>query len=429
MAYLKYRKAVKFLESLNNVPGVNYMNHRESKKIKKYDRSFFVKRLQYLLDLVDNPEKKLKYVHVAGTAGKGSTTCAIHNIIRKTKKTVGSYYSPHTTAHIERIKVNNRYITPNSFANIVESLKKPLTECALKSPYGVPSYFEVFLTIALIYFVQRKCDWVILETGLGGKNDATNVIRNTKFAIITNVNYDHMDILGETLKEIAREKMGIIKKNCTFITTETRPQLLETFSRECERKGAKFIKLQHQDGENRNDLIAKKMGEIFKLKKESIQNAIKNAKLPCRFETIQVSPRVIIDGSHNPVKIQRLVENIKTLKYENLILMFGMVSDKDALQSLKEIAPLAKRIVFTRSLATTSGRKTTSLLKFKNLVKKLKIKARTNYFLDPWQALNYCLSITESKDCLVITGSMYIVGDIRKKWINEEQILSNRRSF
>ncbi len=429
MSYLKYKKAVKFLESLNNIPGINYMNKRDSKKIKKYDRSFFIKRLEYLLNLVDNPEKKLKYIHVAGTAGKGSTTCAIHNIIKKTKKTVGSYYSPHTTAHIERIKVNNRYITPNSFANIVESLKKPLTECALKSPYSVPSYFEVFLTIALIYFVQRKCKWVILETGLGGKNDATNIIKRTKFAIITNVNYDHMEILGKTLKEIAREKMGIIKKNCTFITTETRPQLLKMFARECKNKNAKFIKLQHEDDNNRNNLITKKMGEIFKLKKRSIQNIIKTSKLPCRFETIQVSPKIIIDGSHNPIKIERLAENIKTLKYKNLVLMFGMVADKDSFESLKKIAPLAKHIVFTRSLATISGRKTTSLLGFKNIMKKLGLKTKTNYFLDPWQALNYCLSILESKDCLVITGSMYIVGDIRKKWINEEQILNNRRSF
>lgn len=425
----KYKKAVKFLESLKNLPEVNYMNKRESKNIKKYDRSFFIKRLGYLLNLIDNPQKKLKYIHVAGTAGKGTTTWAIHNVIRKTKQNVGSYYSPHTTTHIERIKVNNKYITPNSFANIVESLKKPLTECALKNPYGVPSYFEVFLTIAFIYFVQRKCKWVVLETGLGGLNDATNIIRNTKIAIITNVDYDHIDILGGTLKEIAKEKIGILKPRCTFITTESRPKLLHLFQDECQKKRAKFISIKYDQTDNKNNLIAKKVGEILKIDKKKTRRAVKKTKLPCRFETIQASPRVIIDGSHNPIKIERLVENLKTIKYKNLILMFGMVSDKDSLESLRVIAPLAKHIIFTRSLASIGSRKTTSLKKFKSIIKQLKIKTRTDYFLDPWQALNYSLSIIESKDCLVITGSMYIVGDIRKKWISEEQILNNRSSF
>ena len=309
------------------------------------------------------------------------------------------------------------------------SLKKPLTECALKSPYGVPSYFEVFLAVAFIYFIQRKCKWVVLETGLGGLNDATNIVRNTKIAIITNVDYDHINVLGDTLKEIAKEKIGIVKPRCTFITTESRPNLLKLFENECQKKRAKFISLKYDQSDNKNNLIAKKVGEILKIDKKTTRRAIKRTKLPCRFETIQVSPRVIIDGSHNPIKIKRLVENLETIKYKNLILMFGMVSDKDSFESLKAIAPLAKHIVFTRSLASIGSRKTTSLKKFKSIIKELKIKTRINYFLDPWQALNYSLSITESKDCLVITGSMYIVGDIRKKWISEEQILNNRSSF
>ncbi len=425
--YLKYKKAVKFLESLNNIPGNNYSI--KNKGNKKYDRSFFIKRLAYLLNLIGNPHKQLQYIHVAGTAGKGSTTWAIHNVLRKTKAKVGSYYSPHTTTHIERIRVNNKYITPNSFANIVESLKKPLTECALKSPYGVPSYFETFLAIAFIYFAQRKCDWVVLETGLGGLNDATNIIKNTKISIITNVDYDHINILGNTLKQIAREKMGIIKAHCTFITTESRPAILKMFKKQCLNKKAKFIKLKYNNKENKNNLIAEKIGEILDVNKKKVHSAIQNTKLPCRFETIQASPRVIIDGSHNPIKIKKLVENLKTIKYKNLILMFGMVADKDSFESLKAIAPLAQHIVFTRSLTSIGNRKTTSLTKFRDIIKKLRIKVKVDYFLDPWQALNYALSITESKDCLVATGSMYIVGDIRKKWISEEHILNSRHSF
>ena len=426
--HLKYKNAVKFLESLNNIPGSNYMNKRE-KKVKGYDRSFFIKRLAYLLDLVGNPQKKLKYIHVAGTAGKGSTTCAIHNVL-KSKYKVGSYYSPHTTAHIERIRVNNKYITPNAFANIVESLKKPLTECALKSPYGVPSYFEVFLTVALIYFVQRKCKIIILEAGLGGKYDATNIIKNTKIAIITNVDYDHQNLLGKTLDKIAKDKIEIVKPKCTFITTESRPQILKIFKDRCAQDKVKMINLQYKNETgNKNNLIAKKVGELFDINKNVSKQAIKKSKLPCRFETIQASPRIIIDGSHNPVKIKRLAENLSTIKYKKLILMFAMVQDKNSYKSLKEIAHLADRIVFTRSLSVISGRRTTALRTFRKTIKDLKIKARVNYFLDPWQALNFSLSLLNSKDCLTITGSMYLVGDLRKKWLNEEHILSHRRSF
>jgi dihydrofolate synthase / folylpolyglutamate synthase len=428
MINAKYKKAVKFLESLNNIPGSNYMNKRE-KKTKGYDRSFFIKRLGYLLNLVDNPEKRLEYIHIAGTAGKGSTTAAIHNVL-KSKYKVGSYYSPHTTAHIERIKVNNKYITPNAFANIVESLKTPLTECALKSPYGVPSYFEVFLTIAFIYFVQRKCKLIVLEAGLGGKFDATNIIKNTKIAIVTNVNYDHQNILGKTLNDIAKDKIEIVKPKCTFITTESRPQILKIFKAKCAKEKVEFINLKFKDEiGNKNNLIAKKVGELLKINKQTSKKAIKRTKLPCRFETIQASPRIIIDGSHNPVKIKRLAENLETIKYKKLILMFAMVADKDSYKSLKEVAHLADHIVFTRSLSVVGGRKTTSLRAFQRIVKDLKIKAKIDYFLDPWQALNFSLSLLNSQDCLTVTGSMYLVGDLRKKWINEEHILSHRRSF
>ncbi|MCD4704690.1 hypothetical protein K8R66_01295 [bacterium] len=193
MVNTKYEKAIQFLNSLNNIPGRNYLDYNKSKQKgkKKYDRSFYIDRLKHLLNLIGNPQNKLKYIHVAGTAGKGSTAQAIHNVLKSAGYKVGSYYSPHTTTHIERIKIGNKYISPNTFANIIESLKAPLTECALKSPYGTPSYYEISLVIALIHFANIKCEWVVLEALLGGRYDATNVIKNTKLAVLTKVDYDH----------------------------------------------------------------------------------------------------------------------------------------------------------------------------------------------------------------------------------------------
>ncbi len=421
---IKYQKAVEFLKSLNNIPAINYSENSNTP-----NRNFYIKRLEYLLKLIGNPHKDMKYIHVTGTAGKGTNTLAIHNVLKSAGYRVGSYSSPHTTTPIERMKVNNKYISPNSFANIVESLKNPLTECALNSPYGTPSYFEVFLAIAFIYFKQMKCDWVVLEAHVGGLCDPTNIITGTKFAVITNIDYDHQDLLGNTLKEIAADKVGILKPGCTFITTETRPSILKMFKEKCEKLNSKFIVLKPKNNIEKNSIIAKKIGELIGISKKNIDKALSEIKLPCRFETIQCAPRVIIDGAHNRIKLRKLVEDLKTIKYKKLIFLFGMVYDKEILESLKEIVGIADHIVFTRSLNLIGARKTTPLKYFRDILKKLKAKKGASYFLDQWQALDYALSITESHDCLVITGSMYLTGSLREKWIDENYILKNRASF
>lgn len=421
---IKYQKAVEFLKSLNNIPAKNY-----SVKSNTPNRSFYIKRLEYLLKLIGNPHKNMNYIHVTGTAGKGSNTIAIHNVLKSAGYKVGSYTSPHTTTSIERIRVGGKYISPNAFANIVESLKRPLTECALYSPYGVPSYFEVYLAIAFTYFEHMNCDWVVLEVHVGGLCDPTNIITGTKYAVITNIDYDHQDLLGNTLKDIAKEKIGILKQGCTLITTETRPALLKMFKEKCEKLNSKFIVLKTKDNEEKNKVIARKVGELFKISEKNIEKALSEIKLPCRFETIQKAPRVIIDGAHNRIKLRKLAEDLKTVKYKKLIILFGMVYDKEVYESLKEIIPIADHIVFTRSLSLVGNRKSTPLKDYKDIVKKTRSKLTASYFLDPWQALDYALSITESSDCLVITGSMYLTGSLRERWIDEYYILKSRKSF
>ncbi len=421
---IKYQKAVEFLKSLNNIPAINY-----SEKNGSPDRTFYMKRLEYLLKLIGNPHKNFKYIHVTGTAGKGSNTIAIHNLLKKAGYKVGSYTSPHTTTPIERMKVGNKYISPNSFANIVDSLKNPLTECSLNSPYGTPSYFEVFLAISFIYFQQMQCEWVVLEVHVGGLCDPTNIITGTKYAVITNIDYDHQDLLGNTLKEIATEKMGIIKQNCTFITTETRPQILKMFDNRCKELNAKFIPIKIHENAEKNTIIPRKIAELMHISKKTTDKALSNLRLPCRFETIQIAPRVIIDGAHNRIKLRKLVEDLKNIKYKKLVVLFGMVYDKDLQESLNEILPIADHVVFTRSLNLVGGRKTTPLINYRNAVKKIKPKLKTDYFLDQWQALDYALSATGSADCLVITGSMYLTGNLRERWIDEQYILKNRISF
>lgn len=426
MTSTKYQRAIQFLESLNNIPGKNYLNYKAGKS--RYDRSFYIDRVKYLLKLIGNPQDKSKYIHITGTAGKGSTTWAVHNVLKAAGYKVGSYYSPHTTTHIERIMVGNKYISPNTFANIVESLKKPITECTLHSPYGTPSYYEVSLVIAFIHFANIKCDWVVLEALLGGKYDATNIIKDTKFAVITNIDYDHQDVLGSTLKEIASDKMEIIKNKSIFITTEQRPALLKLFEKKCEKENAKFINLKYKEGD-KNNIIAEEIGKILKIKQSVIEKSLLNIKLPCRFETIQEVPRIIVDGAHNRIKLRKTAEQIKSVKYKKLVLLFSMTAGKNTEESMREIVGLADHIIFTRAIEIPGNRKTVPLGNFQDIIKKLKIKAKVNYFLDPWQALSYAISETGVHDCLLITGSMYLSGKLREKWIDEEYILKNRKSF
>ncbi len=417
----EYYNAVKFLDSIFNIPSKNY---ELDKKNSKYDRSFFTKRLKYLLKLLGNPHKGFKYIHVAGTAGKGSTVTMIHEILQKSGKKVGSFYSPHPTTPIERIKVGNLYISPNDFAKLINQIKPALDKCQTKSPYGTPSYFEIFLSIAFLYYKQKKCEYVVLEAGLGGQEDATNVIEKPLIAIITNVNLDHQEILGKTLTEIANDKAGIIKKSSTFITGEARPAIIEILKQRCKKIGAKYCQL-YKNEKHDNNFVIRTVGKILKIENKIINEVIKNTKLPCRFELIQKNPKIILDGSHNPAKIAKLINNLNNIKYKKLILIFAISYTKDYKKILKVLLPKVDEIILTRF--SKPLRKTADLKNMDGFLKKNSKKSTV--FLDPKNALAYARKIQKKDDLILITGSFFLAGELRTNWIPEEQILRSRTSF
>ncbi len=415
---IKYHQAVAFLESLINLPIKDYL-------LDLNDRSYYLDRLRYLLKLLKNPHYGFKFIHITGTAGKGTVANYLHEILRLSGKKVGTYFSPHTTTSIERIKVNDLYISPNNFAKLTDYLKPALSQCALKSPYGHPSYFETFLALAFLYFKQKRCEYVILETGLGGTHDATNVIKKTKLALITNINYDHTEVLGKTLTAIARNKAGIIKKGSIFLTTERRPALLKIFQKRCQKFGAPYQPIKNLLDQNQE--LAKVAARSLGIKEKFIERGLKKAMLPCRFEIIQKQPLIILDGSHNPAKLKYLGQNLKRLKYHKLYLLLGLAADKDLKNSLKQIVPLANKVFLTRFLMPF--RKTADLKTLYNLAKKIKPKLNITVHLDPWQALDKALNQIKANDCLLITGSFFLAGELRQKWISEDYILKQRKSF
>lgn len=439
-----YYNAVKFIESLDNLPP------------KQIEMRLNLKRFRYFLNLIGNPQNGFKYIHVTGTSGKGSVVAIIHSILTEAGFKTGAFFSPHTTTTIERIKVNRKYISPQEFSDIVNFITPQITEAYLNSPYGRPNYFEIILAIAFLYFKKCRCEYVVLEAFCGGRYDQTNVILDPKFTIITNINFDHTELLGKTLKKIAYQKAGIIKPNSVFLTAETKPHLIKYLKNYCLENQAQFyqvktdlLKIEYSkfglSFQFKNDFLtyqipligkhqiknaalaitlAKKLG----INANNIINGLKHCQISCRLETMQKNPLVIIDGAHNPSKIKVIADSIKNLTYKKLFLIIGISQSKDYSTMLESVIPLADYVFITRN--QVYQKKAASLKKLAHKTREISNnKINPKICLNPFDALNSALEKAKKNDLILITGSLYLAGELRTRWIPEEQILRKRTSF
>lgn len=417
----KYYKAVDFLEGLSNIPiAGDYMidkNHAEG----------YLKRMRYFLNLLGNPDRDLRFIHIGGTAGKGTVTNTVHEILNVSGKKVGSFTSPFVTTTIEKIKVGDKYISPDDFADIVEYLKPYIDEAYINGPYGRPSYFELCFALALIYFQQQKCEFVVLEVGLGGRYDATNVIEKPVITAITNIDYDHTELLGKTLNKIAYDKAGIIKKGSVFFTTEQRPSLIKLFNEACKSKGVLLNQLKYQESyKDYNKALSAAVAKHLGIEDKVIARGIKKARLMARFEIMQDEPKVILDGAHNRSKMKTTIQNLKTLNFNRLHVIIGISENKDHISILEQIIPRADSVFFTRF--QIKDRKCAHPKELFSISKRyLKKSALSEIYLDPDQALMHALKIAETGDTILITGTFFLAGEMRKHWIPEEVILKKRQ--
>lgn len=418
----RYTRAVNYIEGLSNLPmEKDYMKDRSSPQI-------YLDRMEYFLAALGHPEKGFQYIHVTGTAGKGTVTTMLHNMLHANGKRVGSYTSPFVTTSIEKIRVNDLYIAPDEFADIVDELKPVIDAMYLDSPFGKPSYFEIFLAIALLYFKKQHCEWVVLEVGAGGRYDATNFIASPVATVITNIDYDHTQLLGKTLQKIARDKSGIIKPGSLFFTSEQRPVLLKMFRDVCTEKGATFHHVSHrQSFKEYNESLVLDVGRGLGIHESIVKKAIASTHLQCRFEVMQEQPLVVVDGAHNRIKIQSTIEHLRERRFKKLFLIIGIADNKDHLAMLEQIVPLADTVFFTRF--QLSARPCASPKKLFELSRKyMKAGAPSLILLDPMRALQTALKDASSEDCILVTGSFFLAGDLRQHWIPEEAILGSRRS-
>lgn len=331
-------------------------------------------RTQELLEKMGNPEKKLKFVHIAGTNGKGSTAAMTASILSKAGYRTGLYTSPYIYRFHERIQVDGVEISDEELAEITEYVK-PLADSMAQSP----TEFELVCCIAFEYFYRKKCDIVVLEVGMGGAWDATNVIEVPEVAVITNIGLDHTEYLGDTVEKIAETKSGIFKPHGHAVVYRSTPSVEAVYERVCAERDVSLrkadfdglvLKAHTLEGQvfdcgSRKNLVLPLLGdhqlhnasvvlsiadtligEGWKISEQNIYDGIRDVRWPGRFDIVCRKPLFIIDGGHNPQCIEALVKNIQDyLAGKKVIALTGVLADKDYADMYKPVMPLVDRFV------------------------------------------------------------------------------------
>ena len=331
-------------------------------------------RTQELLEKMGNPEKKLKFVHIAGTNGKGSTAAMTASILSKAGYRTGLYTSPYIYRFHERIQVDGVEISDEDLTEITEYVK-PLADSMAQSP----TEFELVCCIAFEYFYRKKCDIVVLEVGMGGAWDATNVIEVPEVAVITNIGLDHTEYLGDTVEKIAETKSGIFKPHGHAVVYRSTPSVEAVYERVCAERDVSLrkadfdglvLKAHTLEGQvfdcgSRKNLVLPLLGdhqlhnasvvlsiadtligEGWNISEQNIYDGIRDVRWPGRFDIVCRKPLFIIDGGHNPQCIEALVKNIRDyLAGKKVIALTGVLADKDYADMYKPVMPLVDRFV------------------------------------------------------------------------------------
>lgn len=400
-------------------------------------------RMELLMKKLGDPQKKCKYVHIAGTNGKGSTSAFLSSILNESGMRVGVYTSPHLERINERIRINDEEISDEAFIRFTERVA-PLVEEVEEELDEVLYSFEILTAVALVYFSEKNCDLVILEAGIGGRLDATNIIDTPLAAVITSIGLDHMRVLGETKEAIASEKAGIIKRNGKIIYPEMSRAINEVIQNKAEKEHAEVLQVKESaitnvklseevsvfDYESLENVTIQLLGRHqisnavlaietvqvlqtngFAIDEEAIRNGLKKAKWPGRMEKINDEPTVIIDGAHNPEGIAHLGMNLKRLfPDDKLIFVVGMMKDKAYMEMIQTVFPKAEKML-TVSPDPYRG--------FDAHETAEKINAQgipAESFDSVDSVVSYLKDSTQSTDKIIVFGSLYLIGEFRKIW-------------
>lgn len=396
-------------------------------------------RINALLDRIGHPEKELRVVHVAGTNGKGSVCTTVANILTSAGFKTGLFTSPFVSDFRERIQIDGSFIEEEKLADLTEKIKPIVTELAEE---GIqPTEFEVITAIAFLYFRDMKTDYVVLEVGLGGLLDSTNVIGTPLVSGIVSLSFDHMGVLGNTMTEIAAQKAGIIKQNgVTVCAPQNSIEAFRVIKKTAEEKNNKFIMADpskitpiHEDingnlieykgikmtlpliGPHQVQNLSVSLGIIEALREQGIpipdtavKQGVEATTVPARVEVLSKSPPIILDGGHNDDGALALSETLKAYVLpKKITLVIGVMADKEVEKVLAHLAPLASRIV----TATPCNERALPAGELAKLAEKhcASVKPIDN----PCDAFDFAVDVSDSDDAVVVCGSLYLAGDVR----------------
>ena len=436
---------IKSPETRNPKPEISYNDSLSYLYgLQKYGIKFGLSNITRLLRSLGNPQKQLKTIHIGGTNGKGSVASFTASALMKAGYTVGLYTSPHLVRFTERIRINQREISQERVIKLTGIIRSQAEN--LKSI----TFFEFTTAMALLYFVEEKVDMAILEVGMGGRLDATNVI-HPFLSIVTNIALDHQQYLGNTISKIAFEKAGIIKKRNILITAATQPGVLHLFRKRCQNFNTELFQVgKHFKGIEKGPGVMDYQGRWWKLSRltiglagphqvtnattalgaleilkekgyrineKAIRQGLKDVHWPGRLEVMRKKPLVILDGAHNPAAIKMLKESIRGrgepparphFHYKRMILVLGIMRDKDLGQIIKEIVPFAYKVILT---CPHLDRSSPPALLQKHAQRWC---ADIECIDEVQEAVASALAQAGKDDLVLITGSLFTVGEARE---------------
>jgi dihydrofolate synthase/folylpolyglutamate synthase len=433
---LNYSQAEEYLNS--------FVNYEQILGIPYAQRGYGLSHVEELLSRIGDPHLAAGTVHIAGTKGKGSVSAMIAQALSTAGYRTGLYTSPHLLNLRERIRVDGNLISETEFAAVMTELKPFIESMKQDITLRQLTYFEVLTVLAFAYFKQKQADFQVLEVGLGGRLDATNVVARPAVCIITSISLDHTQILGNTLGEIAREKAGIIKLGCWVVLSPQPEEAASVILNICRDREAKVVQvgkditwhkiggdLHHQSlviegrtskyqvnipllGDFQLENAAAVVGALeivasagFAISAADIAQGLAQVKWPGRFQILGQHPTVLVDGAHNVASMKRLVNNINAyFAHKRIFLVFGTSSDKDIPGIINELIPLSPRVIVTRaSHSSRAAPLPTLAVEFT----KLGIEPETKETVA--QALSRALSLASKTDIICVTGSLFVVAE------------------
>ena len=432
---MNYRQAEQYLNTFTNyelIPGITYA-----------PSDYSLRHVEELLKRMDNPQLAARTIHVAGTKGKGSVAAMIAQILNTSGYKTGLYASPHFHTLRERITIDDSLISEAEFAAAMAEVRPFIEFMKRETSFRQLTYFEALTALAFVYFQKKRLDFQVLEVGLGGRLDATNVVPNPTVCIITSISLDHTQILGNTLEEIAREKAGIIKSGCRAVISPQPEQAASVISDICREEKAAVVwvgkdviwhkissDLHHQslvietktgtyqvnipllgDFQLENAATAVAASEIlasngFAISVASIVEGLAQVKWPGRFQILQQQPAIVIDGAHNVASMKRLVHNVKAyFPRKRILLVFGTSCDKDIPEILNELVSLSPQVVVTQASHSRAAPLSTLVAEFTK--RGIEPESRETVA----KAISRALSLASKTDVICVTGSLFVVAE------------------